>query len=98
MSWYYYGREISGAHEIHNLKTLKNNPKERERYIRLGNAINIGTIVLLGSFALGVVILTIWGLTWAFQDTGFNLWAILFNPVFIVFMIIFLGLSAGRTR
>lgn len=97
MSWYYYGREISGDREIKNLKTLSNNPKERKRYIRLGNAINIGTIILLGTFILGVVIMTVWGLSWAFQD-GFNIYAIIFNPVFIIFMIIWLGLSAGRTR
>lgn len=97
MTWFYYGRETSGAQEIRNLELLKNNPKERERYVNLGKAINIGTIVILGSFILGVVILTIWGLSWVFQD-GFNIWAILFNPVFIVFSIVFLGLSAGRTR
>lgn len=96
MTQFYYGREISGAQEIRNLETLRNNPKERKRYIRLGNAINISTIILLGTFILGVVILTIWGLSWAFQD-GFNLWAIILNPVFIVFMIVFLGLSAGRS-
>jgi hypothetical protein len=97
MTWFYFGREISGAQEIRNLKTLKNNPKERAKYINLGKAINIGTVVILGTFILGVVILTIWGLSWVFQD-GFNLWAILFNPVWIVFSIIFLGISAGRPR
>ena len=97
MSWFYYGREISGAQEIRNLKTLRNNPKERKRYIRMGNAINTMTTVILGTFFLGVAILSIWGLTWVFQD-GFNIWAILLNPLFIVFMIVFLGLSAGRTR
>lgn len=97
MTQFYYGREISGAQEIRNLETLRNNPKERKRYIRLGNAINISTIILLGTFILGVVMLTIWGLSWAFQD-GFNIWAIILNPVFIVFMIVFLGLSAGRSR
>lgn len=97
MTWFYYGREISGAQEIRNLKTLQNNPKVRKKYINLGNAINIGTFVILGTFILGVIILTIWGLSIAFQD-GFNIWAILFNPVFIIFSMIFLGLSAGRTR
>ena len=97
MTWFYFGREISGAQEIRNLKTLQNNPKVRKKYLNLGNAINLGTIVVLGSFALGVLILTIWGLSWVFQD-GFNIWAILFNPAWIVFSIIFLGLSAGRTR
>lgn len=97
MAWYYYGRETSGAGEIKALETLKNNPKERAKYIRLGNAINIATAVVLGTFALAVLIFTIWGLSWAFKD-GFNLWAIVFNPVFIVFAIIFLGISAGRPR
>lgn len=97
MTQFYYGREISGAQEIRNLETLRNNPKERKRYIRLGNAINISTIILLGTFILGVAILTIWGLSWVFQN-GFNIWAIILNPVFIVFMIVFLGLSAGRSR
>ena len=97
MTWFYYGREISGAQEIHNLKTLRNNPKERKRYIKLGQAINIGTIILLGTFILGVVLLTIWGLSWAFKD-GFNIWAIVLNPVFIVFAIVFLGVTAGNSR
>lgn len=97
MSWFYYGREISGAQEIQNLKTLRNNPKERERYMRLGNAINIGSAIIFGVFLVGVVLLTIWGLSWAFQD-GFNIWAIVLNPAFLVFAIVFLGLSAGRTR
>lgn len=98
MTWFYYGREISGAQEINNLKTLRNNPKERKRYIRLGNAINISTIILLGTFFLCVGIFTIWGLVKMFESGGFNIYAIIFNPVFIVFMIIWLGLSAGRTR
>lgn len=98
MSRYYYGREISGDREIKNLKTLSNNPKERERYMRLGNAINIGTTILLGTFFLGVAIMTIWGLVKMFESGGFNIYAIIFNPAFIVFMIVFLGLSAGRTR
>jgi len=97
MTQFYYGREISGAQEIRNLETLRNNPKERKRYIRLGNAINISTIILLGTFVLGVGMLTIWGLSWVFQN-GFNIWAIILNPVFVVFMIVFLGLSAGKTR
>ena len=97
MSWFYYGREISGAQEIQNLKTLRNNPKERERYMRLGNAINLGSAIIFGVFLVGVILLTVWGLSWAFQD-GFNIWAIVLNPVFIVFAIVFLGLSAGRTR
>lgn len=98
MTQYYYGREISGDREIKNLKTLSNNPKERKRYIRLGNAINISTILLLGTFILGIVIMAVWGLVKMFESGGFNIYAIIFNPVFIVFMIIFLGLSAGRTR
>lgn len=97
MTWYYYGRETSGAGEIRNLKTLRNNPKERERYMRIGNAINLGTAILFGTFLLGVGLLTIWGFTQMFQD-GFNIWAVVLNPVFIVFAIVFLGLSAGRTR
>ena len=97
MARFYYGREISGAQEIQNLKTLRNNPEVRKKYMNLGKAINIGTDILLGTFVIGVVILTIWGLTWVFQD-GFNLWAIILNPVFIVFMIVFLSVSAGRTR
>ena len=97
MSWFYYGREISGAQEIQNLKTLRNNPKERERYMRLGKAINLGSAIIFGVFLVGVILLTVWGLSWAFQD-GFNIWAIVLNPVFIVFAIVFLGLSAHRTR
>ena len=97
MSWFYYGREISGAQEIRNLKTLRNNPKIREKYLKLGNAINIGTTILFGTFVVGVLILTGWLLSWAFQD-GFNLWAILLNPITIIFMIVFLGTTAGRSR
>lgn len=98
MNRYYYGREISGDREIKNLKTLSNNPKERKRYTRLGNAINISTILLLGTFILGVVIMAVWGLIKMFESGGFNIYAIIFNPVFIVFAMVFLGLSAGRAR
>lgn len=98
MTQYYYGREISGDREIKNLKTLSNNPKERKRYIRLGNAINIGTFILLGTVFFGIISLTIWGLIKMFESGGFNIWAIIFNPVFIVFAIVYLGIYAGRTR
>lgn len=95
MSQYYYGRETSGEGEIRALNTLRNNPTLRKKYIKLGNAINIGTIILLGTFLLGVVALTIWMITWTFQD-GFNIWAIVLNPVFIIFAIVFLGVNAGK--
>lgn len=97
MTWYYYGVEMSGEREIRNLKILKNNPKLLKKDTALVKFTNLSTIVLLGVLFFGVTALTIWGLTWVFQD-GFNIWAILFNPAFIVFAIVFLGISAGRTR
>lgn len=96
MTWY-YGREISGDREIRNLKTLKNNPKVRKEYMNLTKFINLSTYVLIGAFIIGVVLLTVWLLGWMFKD-GFNIYAILFNPFFIVFAIIWLGHAAGRTR
>lgn len=96
MVWY-YGRETSVDREIKNLELLRDNPEVRKQYINLTKFINFSTYIVMGAFIIGVLTLTIWLLSWMFKD-GFNIYAILFNPLFIIFAVIWLGCDAGRAR